>query len=100
MNAESELRFPVQFGSGEREVFLKGEAYFDVQKDTSRRFVVHLKESNVTVLGTSFNIKAYGDEDYIYTTLVEGKVCFTSVLLQSYPVCLANGRARLLLWLF
>ena len=61
-----------------REVKLKGEAYFDVQKDTSRRFVVHLKESNVTVLGTSFNIKAYGDEDYIYTTLVEGKVCFTS----------------------
>lgn len=49
-----------------------------MQKDTSRRFVVHLKESNVTVLGTSFNIKAYGDEDYIYTTLVEGKVCFTS----------------------
>lgn len=78
LNAESELRFPVQFGSGEREVFLKGEAYFDVQKDISRRFVVHLKESNVTVLGTSFNIKAYGDEDYIYTTLVEGKVCFTS----------------------
>ena len=78
LNAESELRFPVQFGSGEREVFLKGEAYFDVEKDISRRFVVHLKESNVTVLGTSFNIKAYGDEDYIYTTLVEGKVCFTS----------------------
>ena len=78
LNAESELRFPVQFGSGEREVFLKGEAYFEVQKDTSRRFVVHLKEANVTVLGTSFNIKAYGDEDYIYTTLVEGKVCFTS----------------------
>ena len=78
LNAESELRFPVQFGTGEREVYLKGEAYFDVQKDTSRRFVVHLKESNVTVLGTSFNIKAYGDEDYIYTTLVEGKVRFTS----------------------
>ena len=78
MNAESELRFPVQFGTGEREVYLKGEAYFDVRKDVTRRFIVHLKESNVTVLGTSFNIKAYGDEDYIYTTLVEGKVRFTS----------------------
>ncbi len=78
LNAESELRFPVQFGTGEREVYLKGEAYFDVRKDVSRRFIVHLKESNVTVLGTSFNIKAYGDEDYIYTTLVEGKVRFTS----------------------
>ena len=61
-----------------REVKLKGEAYFDVRKDVARRFIVHLKESNVTVLGTSFNIKAYGDEDYIYTTLVEGKVRFTS----------------------
>lgn len=78
LNAESELRFPVQFGTGEREVYLKGEAYFDVRKDVARRFIVHLKESNVTVLGTSFNIKAYGDEDYIYTTLVEGKVRFTS----------------------
>ena len=78
LNAESELRFPVQFGTGEREVYLKGEAYFDVRKDISRCFIVHLKESCVTVLGTSFNIKAYGDEDYIYTTLVEGKVQFTS----------------------
>ena len=78
LNAESELRFPVQFGTGEREVYLKGEAYFDVRKDVARRFIVHLKESNVTVLGTSFNIKAYGDEDYIYTTVVEGKVRFTS----------------------
>ena len=78
LNAESELRFPVQFGTGDREVYLKGEAYFDVRKDVARRFIVHLKESNVTVLGTSFNIKAYGDEDYIYTTLVEGKVRFTS----------------------
>ena len=78
LNAESELRFPAQFGTGEREVYLKGEAYFDVRKDVARRFIVHLKESNVTVLGTSFNIKAYGDEDYIYTTLVEGKVRFTS----------------------
>ena len=78
LNAESELRFPVQFGTGEREVYLKGEAYFDVRKDVARRFIVHLKESNVTVLGTSFNIKAYGVEDYIYTTLVEGKVRFTS----------------------
>lgn len=78
LNAESELRFPVQFGAGEREVYLRGEAYFDVRKDVARRFIVHLKESNVTVLGTSFNIKAYGDEDYIYTTLVEGRVRFTS----------------------
>ena len=78
LNAESELRFPVQFGVGKREVYLRGEAYFDVRKDTSRRFVVHLRESNVTVLGTSFNVKAYGDEDYIYTTLVEGQVRFTS----------------------
>lgn len=78
LNAESELRFPVQFVGGQRDVYLKGEAYFDVRKDTARRFVVHLNESNVTVLGTSFNVKAYGDENYIYTTLIEGRVRFTA----------------------
>lgn len=93
LNAESELRFPVQFGTGEREVYLKGEAYFDVRKDVARRFIVHLKESNVTVLGTSFNIKAYGDEDYIYTTLVEGKVRFTSEK-EHEEVTLQTGDAK------
>ena len=78
LNAESELHFPVQFIGEQRDVYLKGEAYFDVKRDTARRFVVHLNESNVAVLGTSFNIKAYGDENYIYTTLVEGRVCFTA----------------------
>mgnify|MGYP000049204363 CR=1 FL=1 len=78
LNSGTTLEFPSRFDGKVRSVILKGEAYFDVRKDVARRFIVHLKESNVTVLGTSFNIKAYGDEDYIYTTLVEGKVRFTS----------------------
>ena len=74
LNAESELRFPVQFGTGEREVYLKGEAYFDVARNVSKPFVVEVDEMKVKVLGTSFNVKSYVDEPGVYTTLVEGSV--------------------------
>lgn len=77
LNSESELRFPVRFTGDTRNVSLKGEAYFQVKKNERKPFTVFLNESNVTVLGTSFNIKAYGDESNIYTTLVEGSVRFS-----------------------
>ena len=63
LNSESELRFPVRFAMNGR--------------DTMSPFRVYLNESSVTVLGTSFNIKAYKDEENIYTTLVEGSVRFS-----------------------
>lgn len=80
LNAASELKFPVQFNDDRREVYLKGEGYFEVAKDLSHQFVVHLKNSAVTVLGTKFNISAYEEEDHIYTTLAEGAVSFYSEL--------------------
>lgn len=76
LNAGSELRFPVSFGEDERNVYLKGEGYFEVAKDETRRFNVHLNQAMVTVLGTSFNINAYPDEKKISTTLVNGAVRF------------------------
>lgn len=80
LNAASELKFPVQFNGARREVYLKGEGYFEVAKDPSHQFVVHLKNSAVTVLGTKFNISAYEEEEHIYTTLAEGAVSFYSEL--------------------
>lgn len=74
LNAGSELRFPVSFVGGERNVYLKGEGYFEVAKDEKRHFNVHLNRAMVTVLGTSFNINAYPDEKNIATTLVNGSV--------------------------
>lgn len=78
LNAASELRFPARFEGGKREVFLNGEGYFQVTRDTVRQFVVHLKNSQVAVLGTVFNINAYEDEESVRTTLAEGAVCFYS----------------------
>lgn len=77
LNAKSELRYPVKFGKANREVNLKGEAYFEVAKDSSKAFVVHIANgSEVKVLGTEFNVMAYDDEEEVQTTLVEGKVQF------------------------
>lgn len=71
LNAMSELRFPVQFGAGERRVFLKGEAYFEVAHDADRPFRVAVNDTEVEVLGTHFNINSYAE---VTTTLVEGSV--------------------------
>lgn len=80
LNAASELKFPVRFTGNKREVYLSGEGYFEVAHDAEHQFVVHLKKSAVTVLGTKFNISAYEEEENIYTTLEEGAVSFYSEL--------------------
>ena len=87
LNADSELKYPVEFSDGKRIVDLKGEAYFEVHKDSSRPFVVRMNGAEVTVLGTSFNVNTYGDDGQIYTTLVNGSVRVSSV---------KNGQAEVL----
>ena len=74
INSASRLRYPVVFSSNSREVYLEGEAYFEVQRDVDRPFIVHSGEQKVTVLGTSFGISCYASEANDYTTLVSGKV--------------------------
>ena len=87
LNADSELKYPVEFSDGKRIVDLKGEAYFEVHKDSLRPFVVRVNGAEVTVLGTSFNVNTYGDDGQIYTTLVNGAVRVSSV---------KNGQAEVL----
>ncbi|MFR1240329.1 MAG: FecR family protein [Butyricimonas faecihominis] len=74
INSASRLRYPVVFSDDTREVYLEGEAYFEVQRDEARPFIVHSGEQKVTVLGTSFGISCYASEANDYTTLVSGKV--------------------------
>lgn len=79
LNSESKLKYPKHFIDGEdRQVELVyGEAYFDVSPSTKHKgsiFKVITDQQEVKVLGTQFNIKAYSDEDNIYTTLIEGKI--------------------------
>ena len=74
LNSGSEMRYPERFGKIRREVFLKGEAWFEVTKDSTREFLVHAGAMDVKVLGTSFNVKAYDRLETVATTLVEGSV--------------------------
>jgi len=74
LNAGSKLRYPVDFSSTAREVYLEGEAYFDVAKMQHKLFIVKTSNLNIKVYGTQFNVKAYMDENQIQTTLVRGSV--------------------------
>jgi len=74
INSESTLKFKSKFTGKQRVVDLEGEAYFEVTKNPHKPFIVRTPNTFVKVLGTKFNVKAYADEDYTYTTLNEGKV--------------------------
>jgi ferric-dicitrate binding protein FerR (iron transport regulator) len=81
LNAASSLRFPAAFTGSERTVELTGEAYFEITKNAEKPFHVKVpsgvtagESMDVEVLGTSFNVMAYTNEEKIHTTLLEGKV--------------------------
>ncbi|MBW8685252.1 FecR family protein [Chitinophaga rhizophila] len=74
LNAASSIRFPTAFTGQERNVEITGEAYFEVAQQADKPFHVKVNEVQVNVLGTSFNIMAYQDEQAIKTTLVDGAV--------------------------
>ncbi len=73
LNAGSSLKFPVEFSDSTRQVFLEGEAYFEVAHN-GKPFIVNSGSVDIRVLGTSFNVSAYSNDADIVTTLVEGKV--------------------------
>lgn len=75
LNAASKISYLRNFsGSDTRDVYLEGEAFFDVAHDVHRPFIVHTSSIKIKVLGTSFNVKSYEEEKTIETTLVHGKV--------------------------
>ena len=75
LNAGTTLRYPVKFIAGEnRQVFLDGEAFFDVAKDKKHPFIVNADALNVRVLGTHFNVSNYPEDAATDVVLVEGSV--------------------------
>jgi ferric-dicitrate binding protein FerR (iron transport regulator) len=78
LNTASTLKFPSSFSGAERVVQLSGEAYFEVTRNSAMPFRVLVKDAVIEVLGTDFNIKAYEDEPFSRTTLVEGSVKIAS----------------------
>lgn len=75
LNAATTLIFPIVFADiQKRRLSLSGEAYFEVSKDKTHPFLVSVQNQVIEVLGTHFNISAYGDEQVVKTTLLEGAV--------------------------
>jgi len=74
LNAGARLKYPAQFDGNLREVFLQGEGFFDVTKDSQHPFIVNSNGLNIKVLGTKFNLMAHADDQIIETTLVEGSI--------------------------
>ena len=95
LNSMSSIRFPVQFAQDCRLVELEGEAYFEVSK-TGQSFIVQTKGMKIEVLGTTFNISAYANEEY-QTTLVSGSVKVQTengsnrILKPSEQACITPG---------
>lgn len=74
LNAATTLTYPVKFSKNKREVEIRGEAYFEVEKTADWPFIVKTTSQQIEVLGTHFNVSAYDDDELAKTTLVEGRV--------------------------
>ena len=81
LNAMSEIRFPMAFNSRSREVFVSGEAYFTVKKESNRPFIVHTGQVSVNVLGTTFNVNTYTNT-HPKISLASGKVSLQNTASQ------------------
>lgn len=75
LNSGTSLKYPIQFSKNHnRQVFLIGEAFFEVAKDKAHPFIVNAQKLNIEVLGTTFNVSSYSDDSVTDVVLVEGKV--------------------------
>lgn len=78
LNSSTRLTCDKAFGRVHRDVYLEGEAYLEVAKDASKPFRVHTPHADIEVKGTCFNVRAYSDDDYTETMLMEGSVQLTT----------------------
>lgn len=84
LNANSTLRYPEHFDLKQREVELHGEAFFEVEKNKEKPFIVKTSKMDIKVTGTRFNVNAYDTEMYFVTSLIDGTI----------SVSCANDRSR------
>ena len=96
VNSDSKLSYPEAFHGSKREVFLEGEAYFDVVKDPAHPFIVHTSGIDVKVLGTAFNVKAYQSESTIEATLVHGMIEVTKQNQPNAPKVILKPHEKLI----
>ncbi len=74
LNSDSKINYRNDFANGHRELWLSGEAFFDVKHDARHPFVIHTGKINIKVLGTAFNVKSYPGDNSIETSLIRGRI--------------------------
>ena len=74
LNSGSKIKYSTNYNKETRDIFLNGEAFFDVRKNKNKPFYVHTKHIDIEVTGTKFNVNAYQNEPSIQTSLIEGHV--------------------------
>lgn len=74
LNSDSKIRYKNSFGLNQRDLWLTGEAYFDVKHNAKVPFIIHTNKINIKVLGTEFNVKSYPNDSYVETSLIRGKI--------------------------
>jgi transmembrane sensor len=82
LNAGSKLKYPAAFKGDTREVYLTGEAFFDVAKDKKHPFIIHTDKMDTKVLGTSFNVQAYPDHATQEVSVLTGRVNVKSTVTE------------------
>ena len=92
LNKESQLHYPTAFTGQQRKVRLEGEAFFDVQKDASKPFIIETTSSEIKVLGTSFNVRAIKNDAQTEVVVQSGKVQLSSLVNKQSVLLVANEK--------
>ncbi|GAB3899024.1 FecR domain-containing protein [Larkinella knui] len=92
LNSDTKLRFPKAFDHTVRTVYLQGEAFFNVERDESKPFVISAGDLKIKVLGTSFNVKNYNDENEVEITVRSGRVSVNLNSNSSTPIILIKDQ--------
>jgi ferric-dicitrate binding protein FerR (iron transport regulator) len=96
LNSVTKIRFPIVFSKGKREVFLDGEAFFEVAHNEISPFIVHTADANIRVLGTVFNVTSYSEDNKTQVIVSEGQVAFGGVKQQDVVLLHRNQLSRVI----
>jgi len=95
LNGDSKITYVGDFGNKTREVYLSGEAFFDVAKDKTKPFIIHTRTISLKVLGTAFNVRSYDNEKETETALVHGSIEVTLLNSPDKKILLKPGEKLL-----
>jgi len=96
LNSATKIRFPILFSKEKREVFLDGEAFFEVAHNKTSPFLVHTEDANIRVLGTVFNVTSYSEDNKTQVIVSEGQVALAGIKQQDEVLLHRNQVSRII----